>query len=179
MERGASFRVSRSAQQAACCRYLTILFLPIVLGMHHLYQWTNEDVVNADAILKGKAAYLNTSFFLVRAAFYFVVWNGLSFLLNKWQKEQDETANPELPLRMQRLEQRRSADSRALRDVRVVQLDHVADPHWFSTIYGALVIVRQGLVTLAFQIIALTWLARRKPMSTALDADRTCTIWRT
>src|SRR5436309_12487074 len=42
------------------------------------------------------------------------------------------------------------------------------DPHWFSTIYGALIIIGQGLVTLAFQIIMLTWLARRKPMSEAL-----------
>jgi len=42
------------------------------------------------------------------------------------------------------------------------------DPHWFSTIYGALIVIGQGLVTLAFQIIMLTWLARKKPMSEAL-----------
>ena len=29
------------------------------------------------------------------------------------------------------------------------------DPHWFSTIYGALVMVGQGLVALAFQIVML------------------------
>lgn len=162
--------VSRQSLGAASrvLPYVTLLFIPIVLGMPHLYEWTHTDVVNADPILTNKAAYLNTNFFLVRAALYFVVWNALSFLLNKWQKEQDETGNPELPLRMQRL-------SAAGILLYVITMSFAAfdwvmsrDPHWFSTIYGILVIVGQGLVTLAFQIIILTWLARRKPMSTAL-----------
>ena len=83
--------------------YVTVLFLPIAVGMPHLYEWTHADVVAHDEILQGKQAYLNTTFFLVRAAIYFAVWNTLAFLLNKWSKEQDETANPALPLRMQRL----------------------------------------------------------------------------
>lgn len=148
--------------------FLTILFLPIIFGMHHLYEWTHDDVVAADEILRGKAKWLNTNFFIVRAAIYFVVWNGLSFLLNKWQKEQDETGNPELPLRMQRL----SAGGLLLHVICVTfaSFDWIMsrDPHWFSTIYGALILVGQGLVTLAFQIIILTWLAKRKPMSQAL-----------
>src|SRR5215210_2891792 len=59
---------------------LTLLFLPIVFGRHHLYEWTHADVVAADAILSGKRLYLNTPFFLARATLYFLVWNGLSFL---------------------------------------------------------------------------------------------------
>ena len=34
---------------------LTVLFLPIVLGMPHLYEWTHADVVAADAILQRQA----------------------------------------------------------------------------------------------------------------------------
>ncbi|MBS1819263.1 MAG: hypothetical protein JSU08_15115 [Acidobacteria bacterium] len=147
---------------------VTLLFIPIAIGMPHLYEWTHADVVNADPILRGKAAYLNTSFFLVRAAIYFIVWNGLVFLLNKWSKEQDETGNLELPLRMQRV----SAGGLLLHVLCVsfAAFDWVMsrDPHWFSTIYGALVLVGQGLVAMAFQIIVLAWLARRKPMSEAL-----------
>ena len=80
--------------------YVTLLFVPIAFGMPHLYEWTHADIVANDPILQGKQAYLNTPFFLVRAVFYFAVWNGLAFLLNKWSKEQDETGNPALPLRM-------------------------------------------------------------------------------
>ncbi len=38
------------------------------------------------------------------------------------------------------------------------------DPHWFSTIYGVLVMGGQGLTALAFLIIALAWLSRREPL---------------
>ena len=148
--------------------YLTVLFVPIIIGMPHLYEWTHADVVAHDEILQGKAAYLNTTFFIVRAAFYFAVWNGLAFMLDKWSKEQDETANPALPLRMQRL----SAGGLLLYafTMTFASFDWIMsrDPHWFSTIYGALIMVGQGLIALAFQIIILTWLARRKPMSDAL-----------
>jgi hypothetical protein len=148
--------------------YITILFLPIVLGMPHLYEWTHADVVAGDPILQGKAAYLNVTFFLVRAAFYFAVWNVLVFVLNKWSKEQDETGNPALSLRMQRV----SAGGLLLYVLCMsfAAFDWVMsrDPHWFSTIYGALIVVGQGLITLAFQIIMLCWLSRRKPMQDAL-----------
>ncbi len=148
--------------------FLTILFVPIILGMPHLYEWTHADVVANDPILRAKQAYLNTPFFIIRAAFYFAVWNSLVFFLNKWSKEQDETGNPALPLRMQRL----SSGGLLIYAVTVsfASFDWIMsrDPHWFSTIYGALVMVGMGLVALATQIIALTWLARRKPMSDAL-----------
>lgn len=147
---------------------LTILFIPIIVGMPHLYEWTHADVVAKDPILLGKQAYLNTPFFIIRAAFYFLVWNGLVFLLNKWSKEQDQTADPSIPLRMQRL----SAGGILAFTIctTFASFDWVMsrDPHWFSTIYGALVIVGMGLVTLAMQIILLTWLARHKPMRDAL-----------
>jgi hypothetical protein len=148
--------------------YITILFIPIVIGMPHLYEWTHGDIVANDEILKGKAAYLNTSFFIIRAVIYFAIWNGLAFLLNAWSKQQDETGDPTLPLRMQRL----SAAGLLLYVLTMsfASFDWVMsrDPHWFSTIYGALIVVGQGLTTLAFQIIILVWLARRKPMSEAL-----------
>src|SRR5436190_18547803 len=54
---------------------LTLLFLPIVFGMSHLYVWTHADLVARDEVLKHKQLYLNTPFFLVRAAVYFLVWN--------------------------------------------------------------------------------------------------------
>jgi hypothetical protein len=162
--------VSRQSLGAASrvLPFVTILFLPIILGMPHLYEWTHADVVANDAILRGKQAYLNTPFFVIRAAIYFAVWNGLAFFLNKWSKEQDETGNPVLPLRMQRLS---AAGLLAYAlTMSFASFDWVMsrDPHWFSTIYGALVMVGQGLVALAFQIVMLSWLSKRKPMSEAL-----------
>ena len=61
---------------------MTLLFLPIALGMRHLYDWTHADVVAHDEVLQHKQLYLNTPFFLVRAAIYFAVWNALAYFLN-------------------------------------------------------------------------------------------------
>jgi hypothetical protein len=39
------------------------------------------------------------------------------------------------------------------------------EPHWFSTLYGVVFIVGQGVATLAFAVIAAQWLARRQPFA--------------
>src|SRR5437762_1012756 len=59
---------------------MTLFFLPIAFGMGRLYVWTDPARVARDEALQHKHLYLNTPFFLVRAAFYFIVWNGLSYL---------------------------------------------------------------------------------------------------
>src|SRR5262245_805691 len=54
---------------------LTLLFLPVLFGMSHLYIWTHADAVAADEALRHKQPYLNVPFFIIRAAIYFLVWN--------------------------------------------------------------------------------------------------------
>src|SRR6476620_6677653 len=80
---------------------MTLLFVPIALGMTRLYPWTNADLVAHDEVLRHKQLYLNTPFFLVRAAIYFLAWNTISYLLNSWSLEQDRTGNPRIARRMQ------------------------------------------------------------------------------
>src|SRR4029077_12038573 len=82
---------------------MTALFLPIVLGMHRLYPWTDAALVAKDEVLQHKQLYLNVPFFLVRAAIYFLVWNGVAYFLNAWSLEQDRTADPKLAKKMQAL----------------------------------------------------------------------------
>ena len=49
------------------------------------------------------------------------------------------------------------------------------EPHWFSTIYGVLIIGGQGLSALAFLIVVLVWLSRRAPLDRDRRAARTST----
>jgi hypothetical protein len=143
---------------------LTLLFLPIVLGMSHLYEWTHADIVNADPVLRGKHLYLNTPFFLIRAVIYFACWNAVSYLLNKWALEQDQTGDPQYARRMQML----SGAGLLVYGLCITfaSFDWLMslEPHWFSTIYGVLIMGGQGLSALAFLITALVWLARRPPL---------------
>jgi hypothetical protein len=143
---------------------MTLLFLPIVLGMGRLYPWTHADLVARDEILQHKHVYLNTPFFLVRAALYFLVWNAISYFLNTWSLEQDRTGESHLSQRMQRL----SAAGLLGYGLTITfaSFDWLMslDPHWFSTIYGVLIIGGQGLTAIAFLIVVIAWLGRREPL---------------
>jgi hypothetical protein len=147
---------------------LTVLFLPIVLGMHRLYVWTDASLVAHDEVLQAKQLYLNTPFFLLRAAFYFLVWNAVSYFLSAWSLEQDRTGDPIYARRMQKLS---GAGLVAYGlTITFASFDWLMslEPHWFSTIYGVLIMGGQGVTALAFLLIVLVWLGRRPPLKDVL-----------
>ena len=143
---------------------LTLLFLPILFGMHRLYIWTDAARVAADEVLQHKHLFLNTPFFIVRAALYFVVWNTLVYFLNAWSLEQDETGDPRIARRMQML----SAGGLVAYGLTITfaSFDWLMslEPGWYSTIYGVLIMGGQGLSAMAFMIGVLVWLSRRPPL---------------
>ena len=145
---------------------LTVLFLPIALGVFRLYHWTDAEAVAHDEILRHKQLYLNLPFFFVRAVVYFAVWNALVWFLNKWSLQQDATPDPQIARRMQKL----SGGGLVAYGLTVTfaSFDWMMslEPHWFSTMYGVLIIGGQGLTSMAFLIIVVVWLSRRPPLNT-------------
>jgi hypothetical protein len=143
---------------------MTALFLPIALGVTRIYPWTNADLVAHDEALQHKQPYLNIPFFLTRAAIYFLAWNALSYFLNRWSLEQDRTGDPRIARRMQML----SGGGLVVYGLTITfaSFDWLMslEPHWYSTIYGVLILGGQGLSALAFLIIVLVWLSRRPPL---------------
>jgi hypothetical protein len=143
---------------------MTALFLPVALGMHRLYSWTDAATLAGDEALRHKHVYLNTPFFLGRAAVYFLVWNALSYFLNAWSLEQDRTGDERLARRMQML----SAAGLVAYGLTITfaSFDWLMslEPHWFSTIYGVLIMGGQGLSALALLIGVIVWLGRRPPL---------------
>ena len=59
---------------------LALLFLPIVWRMRELFPWIDALADGDDHMIAAKAPYLNTRFFLVRAAIYFAVWVAIALL---------------------------------------------------------------------------------------------------
>jgi len=147
---------------------LMILFVPVLLGMSSLYPWMNADLVRTDEALKHKAEYyLNAPFFVARAAIYFAGWWGISYLLNKWSRQQD-SGDVAVNIRIQRL----SGAGLVFYALAVTSagVDWIMslNPHWYSTIFGFLMIGGQGLTALAFTIVAAAYLFQREPMSRLL-----------
>ncbi len=150
---------------------LTILFIPIALGLHALYPWADAAHVAGDPILQWKQPYLNVPFFLARAAIYFIAWNAIAFFLNKWSVEQDTTGDPSASRRMQLV----SAGGLLAYGLTITfaSFDWLMslEPHWFSTIYGVLIMGGQALSAMAFSIIVLAWLVRRAPFNELITAN--------
>lgn len=115
---------------------LAPLALVIVYGMHELYEWTHADVVAHDALLQAKQPYLNTTFFVIRLAFYFLVWNLLTgFFLGRSTK-QDRTGDPALTRQMEVLAAPGMIAYALTVTFAAFDLMMSLDPHWYSTIYG-------------------------------------------
>ena len=144
---------------------MTVLFIPIALGMFKLYHWTHAEAVAHDEILQYKHLYLNVPFFLARAVVYFAAWNTMVFFLNRWSLQQDANPDPLLARRMQKI----SGIGLVVYGLTITfaSFDWMMslDPHWYSTMYGVLIMGGQGLTALAFLIIVVVWLSRRPPLS--------------
>jgi hypothetical protein len=172
---GAWGAVSRRIMEAALrlLPILALLFLPIaIFGMHSLYEWTHSEVVSADKILKQKTAYLNIPFFLVRAAIYFAIWILLSVILNKRSEQQDKTQDPLIPARLEFLGGIGLVLYGLTMTFASVDWMMSLDPHWFSTLFGLLVITGQVLSAFAFVIAIAVWLSRVSPYSEIISAEQ-------
>jgi hypothetical protein len=151
--------------------FVALAFVPIAIGAHYLYPWARPDEVAADAILQHRAPYLNASFFYLRAVIYFLIWSGLTFTMTSWSRRQDAAPNDTaLALRMQRL----SGAGLVIYGVTLffASVDWLMsiDPHWYSTIYGIIMLGGQGLASMAFTIAVVVLLARTRPLSHVIQA---------
>ncbi len=145
---------------------MALLFVPILIGgIHPLYEWSHADVVAADPILQGKALYLNRTFFTVRAIGYFCVWIFLALSIVRLSARYDRT------LSVAALRKLKVVSGLGL-GTYVLTMSFAAfdwgmslEPHWFSTIYGLLFVIGQGLATLCFAVLVASRIARHEPFS--------------
>jgi hypothetical protein len=113
-----------------------ILFIPVVLGIHELYEWSHVDVVRNDPLLSQKAGYLNETWFVIRAAIYFVLWIVWSFAIYRHSTRQDADKSLEHMHGASRwsapglLMLFLSASFAAIDWIMSLQ------PHWYSTMWG-------------------------------------------
>lgn len=144
--------------------FLIILFA----GMESLFSaWLHPE----SDIVANKTPYLNTQSFVIRAVIIFALWLGLMYLFNKWSRDLDENGDPLIIVRFRRFGP--PAIILFFLSVTVASIDWgmSLEPEWFSTIYGPLYVVSFGLTTLAFSIIALSYLDGRKPLSEVTNVE--------
>jgi len=81
---------------------LAILFIPVLLLRHHLFDWMNI-AEGADPVLDSKRAYLNWNFFLIRAVIFFGFFSFSAFLLRSYSVRQDKDGNPGFTITLRKI----------------------------------------------------------------------------
>jgi hypothetical protein len=151
---------------------MALLALPILFALPKLYSWARPEVVAGDPSLQHKAVYLNVPFFIGRTIFYFAVWILFTYYLNRWSREQDRTGGPGVLRRLRAL----SAPGLVVYvfTATFASFDWAMslEPHWFSTAFGALLVIGQVLSALAFAIAVTMMLADREPLSAVMTKKR-------
>jgi hypothetical protein len=146
------------------------LFLPLLLGLPRVYEWARPEVVAADPVLRAKELYLNVPFFVVRAVFYFGVWWGLAYFMNRWSLELDARYQIKVARRLRGL----SGGGLVLLGLTItfssVDWGMSLNPHWFSTVYGILFMVGQVLSAMALVVVLLARVAEVPPFRGVLQA---------
>ena len=74
--------------------WLAVGFVPIAVNLPRIYSWADPARVAADPALARKAAWLDTTFFNVRAAVYLALWSVVAGLLARSSARQDQTSDP-------------------------------------------------------------------------------------
>jgi hypothetical protein len=137
------------------------LFIPLFIMSHDVWHhWMDETLVASDKILRGKAAYLNPTFFYIRAIVFLLTWALLAMWFYKQSREQDTSGNRKLSEKMQ------AAAAPATFALGLTTtfagFDWVMslDPHWYSTIYG--VYIFAGSILSAMAALSLIVVRLRK-----------------
>jgi hypothetical protein len=155
---------------------LALLFIPVLFGIRRLYVWAQPLGNIADKHLREHLeqitqTYLTVNGFVVRAVFYFAIWNLLSFLLSKWSKQTDQPGAPDHSGRFKAV----SGPGLILYGFTIsfAAIDWIMslDPSWISTIFGLIILIGEVLSAMCFAVVVERILFNYKPMSEMLKPD--------
>jgi hypothetical protein len=147
-----------------------ILFLPIaIFGLHSLYVWSHGpgggETEAERVLIAHRSSWFNQRGFIIRGVIYFAVWIGLATYMRKWSKQQDESRDMNVLQQAQNL----SGPGFVIYALAVTfaGVDWVMslDVEWYSTIFGLLMLIGQGVLALSFLVTIGVYLSGREPMS--------------
>jgi hypothetical protein len=140
--------------------FMALLFVPIALSAPNLWHHWWGDASHHDELLAKKVAFLNPTFFYVRAVVYFALWFVMSRFFAATSRRQDVTGDAGLTKKMQVW----SAPSVLFFGLSIsfAGFDWLMslDPHWYSTIFG--VYVFAGSLVAGFAVLSLFQVSLQK-----------------
>ncbi len=144
---------------------VTLFFIPILFGIHNLYEWADPKLIHSDPVIRDKSAYLNPQWWIIRTAIVFVIWNIYAVVLNRLSAEEEKTGSEFASKRLM-------GWSGIGIVIYVFSLTTAGtdwimsmNVHWFSSIYGLILLGGQGLTVISLAIITTTLLMKEQPLA--------------
>jgi len=147
---------------------MLILGIPVAVGAAHIYPWTNDAFMHSDEALHLKQGYLNTKFWLIRAAIYFAFWILWAWRIRILSLKFYDDRSPFTDLRRRRWAA--SGIPMIVLTLTFCSIDWMMslEPKWYSTMYGINFLVSAGLAAFAFCTFFLSRLATTPAMGNIL-----------
>lgn len=166
---------------------LVILFIPIIIGMPHLYSGSHEagagwagwmNAPRSDGHLYemsqvylrrwGTASFLFLNGYIGRAIVYFAVWLMFGWALLRKSAEQDNPPVVNPAPRFRRISAPGLIMYAFTISFAVIDWVMSLDPHWISTIYGFIFIAGELLSAMSLIVVVETILSNYEPMASLL-----------
>jgi hypothetical protein len=125
---------------AASLPIFVLLFIPIAIGLRHLYSWTGEipnlTPEQVEILHKKTHVWLTPAFFLIRTAIYFAIAIFLGRKLFSYSTKQDENGDVAYTVRQRVLSAGGIPFLAVVFAFAAFDWMMTLDPFWFSTIFG-------------------------------------------
>lgn len=156
---------------------LALLGIPVLLGMHDLFHWTHHELFDPtspeyDAIIAGKAPYLNVPFFIARYVLYFVAFSFIAHKLYTLSVRNDAKPDPQNTLDLRKWSAIGIPLSAVLTAFAAYDFLMSTDPHWFSTMFGVYFFAGGWLAALSL-ITFLALLLKKAGMVPEITTEHT------
>jgi len=151
---------------------VAILSLPLFLGLDKIFLWADHARIEGDHLLEHKAAYLNPTAFTARFVAIVLIFTAYAFLLSRKSAAQDSEGDHGHAYSMQKT----SSVGLLLFVLATSFLGFdwlmSLDPHWFSSLYGAIFLAGGGIAALTFLILVANRLLASEAMAGVLTRKR-------
>ncbi len=144
---------------------MAVLFLPVLLGVHHIYSWSNGDPGDTGSY-HHKAQYLNVPFFAGRGIFYFAVLIAFGLLLYRWMTP--AVLAKAVPTRITALSAGGLISYVLCMNFASTDWAMSLDPKFYSTVFVEIFAAGQFLSALALMTALLATFSRRAPFANAI-----------
>jgi hypothetical protein len=150
---------------------MAVLFVPLLFGLHDLYEWSHQEAVEQDALLRWKSPYLNVPFFLIRAALFFGLWSLIAVLYYRGSRGQDVTGDPAVSARLRRFAGPAIIVLALTQTFASVDWIMSLTPHWYSTMFGVYFFAGSFVGFIALLSVAASAMRRAGLLDTVISPE--------